>query len=69
MTKEEINVRLVKAAATGYAQSLLNRGYAPEAVVTAMHAYTSPVNGMLQKRASDRAAMVKELTYRAIKGI
>lgn len=68
MTKEEINVRLVKAATMGYAQSLLNRGFAADAILPAMEAYTNPHTGMLQKRASDRIEAVKAVMYKAIMG-
>lgn len=66
---KEVDVRLVKAATMGYAQSLLNRGYSPDAVLASMEAYTNPYNGLLQKRANDRAEFVKQQVYRAIKGI
>lgn len=68
MTNKEMNVRLVKAAAMGYAQSLMNRGFDSNAVLHAMNAYTNPHTGMLQKRASDRFQYVKGVVYNAIMG-
>lgn len=68
MTNEEMNTRLVKAAAMGYAQSLMNRGFNSEAVLNATNAYTNPQSGMLQKRASDRVQYVKTVVYNAIMG-
>lgn len=68
MTQEEFNARLVKAASIGCAQSLTNRGFAPNQVVKGIDLYTNPQYGLLQKRASDRIAAVKATLYNAIKG-
>lgn len=69
MEREEVNARIVKAAAIGCAQSLTNRGFSPKDVTQGIEIYTNPQVGLLQKRASDRISTVKAVLYNAIKGL
>lgn len=55
----EQEVAIVKAATAGFAQALILRGVEPEVVKQATIAYADRENGMLQKRAANRALIAK----------
>lgn len=65
MNQNELNARLIKAAAMGANQSLANRGFNDQLREAAVSHYVAP-NGLLAKRASDRFEAIRRIAYNAI---
>lgn len=64
MTEEQQNqlgAACTKAACTGFAQSLINKGYGEEQVKHATILYAHPKNGLLTKRAANVAQVRKNI--------
>lgn len=66
MDANEINARILKAAAVGADQSLKLRGFDENVRSNVINAYVAPNNGLLAKRASARFEEVKRRAYIAI---